>query len=118
MVLDEHLCDELVVTRCSRVPDRFDGQPVRPEPFGGPAMDPRRCGRIRRGELGLRVLGEQRMDAEPASTLQPRDEQVGALELGQLGRRIGAFQHGVAEIRGELAENRGALEKRAAVVVE
>ena len=40
------------------------------------------------------------------------------LELGEPSRRVGAVEHAVAEIRGELAEDRGAVEKRAVVLVE
>ena len=40
------------------------------------------------------------------------------LELGEPGRRVGAVEHAVAELRGELAQDRGAVEERAVVLVE
>ena len=58
------------------------------------------------------------MDAEPASSFEPRDKQVGALELGQHGGRVGAVEHGVAQLGGELTQDRDALEKRPLVLVE
>ena len=58
------------------------------------------------------------MDAEPASSLQPADEQVGALDPGQNGCRIRALEYGVAEFGCESAQNRGSLKERATLVVE
>ena len=58
------------------------------------------------------------MDAEPASSFEPRDKEVGALELGEHGGGAGAVEHGVAELGGELAQDRGAVEKRPLVLVE
>ena len=46
VVLDEHLGDELVVAGSRRMPERFPGQSVRSEPFGGSALDRRRGGRL------------------------------------------------------------------------
>ena len=85
VVLDEHVGDELVVAGSRRMPERLHGQSARSEPLGGSALDRRRGGRLGRCELGPGVRGEQRVDAEPASSFQPRDKQVGALELGQHG---------------------------------
>ena len=118
VTLDEHLRDELVISRGCRMPDRLDRQSTRSEPFGGPAVDPRRRGGVGRGELGLRILGKERVDAKPSASLQPGNEEVGVLELGQLGRRVRALEHGVAEICGELTQDSGALEERAPVIVE
>ena len=46
VVVDEHLGDELVVAGSRRMPERFHGQSVRSEPFGGSALDRRRGGRL------------------------------------------------------------------------
>jgi hypothetical protein len=118
VLLDQELRDELVIAGGGRVVDRFDRQPSRTEPLGGSSMNPHRRARIERRELRPRVLGEQRMDAEPASPLRSRDEEVRALELGEPGRRIGVVQHAVAEFRGERAENRCAVQKRELLVVD
>ena len=118
VILDQELRDELVIAGGGRVLDRFDRQPSRSEPLGGSSMNPHRRARLERGELSPRVFGEQRVDAKPASALQPRDEEVRALELGEPGRRIGAVEHAVAELRGELAEDRDAVQERELVLVE
>ena len=118
VVLGEYPRHELVVTRRSGVLDRLCRQPLRQQPPGGALMDLCRRARLLRLESGNGELGEQRVDTEPASSLQPADEQVGALEPGQHGRRIGALQHGVAELGGESAQNRRPLQERASLVVE
>ena len=112
------LCDELVLSGCGRVPERHDRQPSRHEPLRRAAVDPRRRLGIRRGEPSLRVFGEQGVHAKPLSPLQPRDEQVRALELGQHRRRVGSAEHRVTELRAELTENRRTLEEGSAVVLE
>ena len=58
------------------------------------------------------------MDAEPASAFEPRDKEVGALELGQHCGGAGAVERGVAELGGELAQDRGTVQKRPLVLVE
>ena len=118
VILDQELRHEVVIAGCGRMLDRFDGQPSRSQPLGGSSMNPRRRARLERGELNPRVFGEQRVHAEPAASLQPRDQEVRALELVEPGRRIAALEHAVAQLRGELAEDRDAVQKRGLVLVE
>ena len=118
VVLGEQPRNALVVTRRSGVLDRLYRQPLRQQPPGGALMDPCRLARLLRCELSNGELGEQCVDTEPAPSLQPADEQVRALQPGQHGRRIGALEHGVAELGGESAQNRRPLQERASLVVE
>ena len=74
--------------------------------------------RVDRGKLSLRIVGEQRVDTKPAASLRPRDELVREPELGEPSRRVRTVERPVAEFRGELAEHRGAVEKRTVVLVE
>ena len=69
-------------------------------------------------ELRCGELGEQRMDAEPASALEADDEEVGALELGQHRRRVGAVEHCIAQRGREAAEHGSPKQERANVVAE
>ena len=106
VVLGEQPRNELVVTRRSGVLDRLYRQPTRQQPLGSTLMDPCRRARLLSCEFGDGELGKQRVDTEPATSLQPADEEVRALEPGQHGRRIGALEHGVAELGGETTQNR------------
>ncbi len=116
--MDEHLRDELVVAGGRRIPERFHRQAVRPEPPGGPVLDRRCRGGLGCGERGAGVCGEQGMDPEPASSFEARDEEVRALELGEDGGGARAVERSVAELCGELAERRDAVEKRPLLLVE
>ena len=63
--------------------DRLDEEAAGLEPSGGAPVDGRDLVRLGGGELEAGVLGEQRVHAVPAAVLEPGDEQVRALELGQ-----------------------------------
>ena len=54
-----------------------------PQPVGRTPMGLRHGPRLVRGELQLGELREQRVDAIPTAVLEPHDELVGTLELGQ-----------------------------------
>ena len=56
-------------------------------------MDPPCRARLDQGETSNCELGDERVDPEPATSLQPLQEQVRVLELGQQRHRIGAIEH-------------------------
>ena len=58
------------------------------------------------------------MDPIPPAPLEPRDEEVQALQLRQLLQRVGALEHGVAELPGELTQDGNAVDERPLAVVE
>ena len=118
VILDQELRDELVLAGRCGVLNGLNRQPSRFQPFRGLSMNPRRRARLHACELSPRIFGEQRVDPEPASSVQSRNEQVRLFEPGKAGRRIGTVQHAVAELRGELTENCNALQERALVLIE
>ncbi len=118
VVLDEDVREELVVPPRCGVTGRLERHPARPEPRGRPLLDLRRRCWVQRGKLGLRILREQRVDPVPTSSPEPEHEEVRLLELGELCRRVGSAEHGVAELGRELPENRGTVEERAASLVQ
>ena len=96
VIFDQELRDEFVLAGGGCVLDSLNWQPSRSQPLGSASVNPRWRARLRGCELGLRIFGKQRVDPEPASSLQPRDEQVRVFELGKAGRRIGTVQHAIA----------------------
>jgi hypothetical protein len=86
--------------------DRFGHEPLVEEPKGCAAMDLQRSARVVRLELGLCEGREEGMDAEPASVLQLRDQEVRVLERLEDRGRVGLLEHAVAQARGEVAEHR------------
>jgi hypothetical protein len=118
VVLHQELRDQLVVGCCGRVRDRLGRRPSRSKAFGRPSVDPCLRARLQQGELSPRVLRKQGMNAEPAAPLQPRDEQVRVLQLREPGRRIRTVKHVIAQLRGELPEDRYFFKEPAAVLVK
>jgi hypothetical protein len=78
-------------------------------------MRPDRVDAVPRHHLGARevvLLAVAIAMRALTAPLQPRDEEVRALELIEPGRRIGAIEHAVAELGRERAEHRGAVRAR------
>ena len=106
MVVGDDRGEQLVVTCSSSMLDGLGHQPLVEKPQGSPSMDLQRSAGVACFELGLRKLGEEGMDTEPAPVLQPRDQEVRMLERCESRARIGLFEHAVAEVGSELAEDR------------
>ena len=111
--VDEQPGDERVVARGGAVLDGLDEEARDPEPSRGAPVDRRDLVRLRGGELEGGELGEERVHAVPAAVLEPGDEQVRALELGQDLRGVRPAEDVVGELHGEPAQDRGAQEERA-----
>ena len=104
VVLREQVGKHAGVPRGRCVRHRVDRPPLR-QPPGGAAVDaPRRTGlgSLQR-ELG--VLAEERVDPEPVTVLEPRDEEAPPLEIVDEVIRVGAIQRSVTQSRSEVAEN-------------
>ena len=106
-MLGQKLGNQLVVARGARMLGCFYRQTAREEPPGSAAMNLNgRVGVVdRKPKAG--ELGKQRVDTEPASVLEPNDEQVGAAELRQHRRRVATIEYGIAQLGSEAAEHRG-----------
>ena len=118
MVLDQDLGDEFLVAGSGRVHDRLDRQPARPEPLRSTLVDPL-------GAAGS--TRQQRRHAYSANSEWIRNDPLfSSLEINRFERSSSAsrdaesvlVERRIAQPRGELAQNRGALKQRARVLVE
>src|SRR4029079_5201820 len=110
--------DELVIVCGRSVLDRLGREPSFEKPHSSPPMDLPRGAGVVRFELELGELGEQRMDTEPSRVLQASDEEVRMLQRRERGRGVGASEDVVAELDGEVTENRRAQQEPARCLIE
>ena len=118
MVVGDDRGEQLVVT-CSRsMLHRLGHEPLVEKPQRRPSMDLQRGAGVACFELALRELGEERMDTKPASVLQTGDQEVRVLERRESRARVGLFEHAVAELGSELAEDRRTQQEQPRRLVE
>jgi len=106
-----------VPSRCG-VLNRLDQQTSRTEPRGGAPVDRLRCGGFHQREPRGRELCEQCVHSEPLAALEAEHEQIRLLELTEHRRRVGASEHGIAQLGREVAEHCRAKQERPAVGIE
>ena len=105
VIFSQQAGEEFMIPGCRGVMCGLVGQSQRPKHGRGLPLQSNARARIERLELEPGELREERMHAEPVSVPQPFDEQVRALKLDQLQRRIRAIEHHITELGSEAAQN-------------